>query len=90
MDKFDAIIENRALFDADPPEEKIDSKKFKKYGYGIVDCNDEIWWGDDWCVCGDFTPVKDMVEQLNDDLYPDYRQPYRIIKLYFNTQPYPY
>lgn len=56
------------------------------YGYGIVDKDDQPWWGDDWCVCGDRDTLEDELETLNDTFYDDPRAPYRIVELCFTKE----
>lgn len=56
------------------------------YGYGIVDKDDNPWWGDDWCVCEDKAILDDECEALNnadETAIRDPRRPYRVVKLTF-------
>lgn len=50
----------------------------KRYGYGIVDKNGNVYRADA-CVCEDKEPMVETCEALND--YDDPRAPYRVVEL---------
>jgi hypothetical protein len=54
------------------------------YGYGIVDKDNKPFW-DEACVCEDDGRLHDTVQDLNRAVERDDRAPYRVARLYIET-----